>query len=237
MLERNPSERSNNIKPVSLDRGHSNSGESMYGRKPAARGYDNDGEGKYYPSVPDAYPGKSSYEPEVPSLVGSENSSFEIPSDDDDDNLCDRKIRPGDKIGLSNGYFSEEEPDPYYASCAKPRSTQVPPTTAAAASKPTVTQNIQVAPGEWLPLRGAAETWAAVQSDFYMPTGCVCCEQTIFCIQDAAFVLCPTCKVVSPGFGEEPMEGGVGLGFTMEELAKWQKDIERAHREAEKRMW
>lgn len=200
----------------------------LYGRKPAAKQYDEPEQ--YYPSVPDRYPSKSVYDPEVPSLVGSEHSSFEIPSDDDDDNTWDRKIRPEEKAVMSNGYFSEDEQDPYYSrSATKPRAS-VP--VKLAVSK----QQIEVAPGEWLPLRGAAETWAAVQSDFYMPTGCVCCQQTIFCIQDAAFVLCPQCKVVSPGFSDIPMEGGVGLGFTMEELAKWQTDIGRAQKEAAKRM-
>lgn len=239
MMGQFPSERYNDAKPLRLDRVQSNESESIYARKPAAKGYHHDEEDKYYPVIPDQFFGKSTFEQEVPSLIGSENSSFEIPSDDDDDNLWDRKIRPDEKIGLSDGYLSEEEPDPCYTRCWKPRSKPTTPiVTATAAPKPTFsTQKIQVAPGEWLPLRGAAETWAAVQSDFYMPTGCVCCEQTIFCIQDAAFVLCPICKVVSPGFGEEAMEGGVGLGFTMEELANWQKDIGRAQKEAAKHMW
>lgn len=83
---------------------------------------------------------------------------------------------------------------------------------------------VQVAPGEYLPLRGAEETWRAIQVDFYLPCGCVGCDGTIFCIQDAEFVLCPCCKSVGPMSGGGGH--GVGIGFTMEDLAKWQKEIQ-----------
>jgi hypothetical protein len=94
---------------------------------------------------------------------------------------------------------------------------------------------IEVSPGEFLRLRGADETWKAVLNDFYMPCLCICCEQTLFCIQDAVFVLCPICRVVSPlervVYGDRCCcDGGVGLGFTMDDLAKWQNDIERNRR-------
>jgi hypothetical protein len=245
-------------------------------------------EGHFYPAAHDRhYPVKSMYDPEIPSLVGSDHSSFELASDDDEEHGWDRKIRPEEKMRIMNGYMSEDEEDGGYYSrpvkarnapppksppmdhnnngyypraAAKPRmmaalpphddyngyysqrslvqhqQSRVPPVVAvAAAAAPSTNtkQQIEVAPGEWLPLRGAVETWSAVQNDFYMPTECVCCRNTIFCIQDAAYVLCPKCKVVSPGFSEDS-KGGVGLGFTMEELAKWQTDIERTHKEAAK---
>jgi len=93
---------------------------------------------------------------------------------------------------------------------------------------------IEIAPGEFRRLRGAAETWKAVQVDFYVPCTCVVCNQTVFCIQDADFVLCPMCRVVSPVDGADIEEadagrailsGGVGLGFTFDDLAKWQDEI------------
>jgi len=85
-------------------------------------------------------------------------------------------------------------------------------------------RTIEVFPGEFLRLRGADETWRAIQVDFYMPCECVCCLDTIFCIQDADFVLCPNCRVVSPmaGVSHEGSDGGVGLGFTMSDLACFQ---------------
>jgi hypothetical protein len=86
---------------------------------------------------------------------------------------------------------------------------------------------IEVYPGEFLRLRGADETWHAIKYDFYMPCICICCNLTLFCIQDAIFVLCPTCRIVSPleGVVLDGYDGGVGLGFTIEELSKWQKEI------------
>lgn len=84
---------------------------------------------------------------------------------------------------------------------------------------------IEVAPGEFMRLRGAHETWKAIQNDFYLPCACICCELTLFCIQDATYVLCPECQVVNPLEKIDGYDGGVGLGFTMEELAEWQNDI------------
>jgi hypothetical protein len=86
---------------------------------------------------------------------------------------------------------------------------------------------IEVAPGNFLRLRGAEETWHAIQNDFYSPCICLCCEETLFCIENASYVLCPACRVVSPleQCHDGESEGGVGLGFTMENLAKWQREV------------
>jgi hypothetical protein len=86
---------------------------------------------------------------------------------------------------------------------------------------------IEVAPGVKLRLRGSQETWAAISRDFYVPGLCWGCSETIFVIQDAAYVLCPTCRTVSPmdGTFENPEVSGVGLGFTFEELVLWQQQI------------
>ena len=84
---------------------------------------------------------------------------------------------------------------------------------------------IEIAPGEFMRLRGAHETWKAIQDDFYLPCACFCCDLTLFCIQDATYVLCPQCQVVNPLEKIDGYDGGVGLGFTMEELAEWQSDI------------
>jgi len=88
---------------------------------------------------------------------------------------------------------------------------------------------IEVSRGICLRLRGADETWKAIAVDFYMPCGCLSCLLTIFCIQDADYVLCPVCRVVSPMEGATTSEsdGGVGLGFTMGDLAKWQGEIQK----------
>jgi len=93
------------------------------------------------------------------------------------------------------------------------------------------TCTIEVAPGMHMRLRGSQETWRAIEQDFYMPSECICCNTTLFCIQDAAYVLCPDCRVISPmegfvnGGGGGDDGGGVGLGFYMEDLAQWQHEI------------
>jgi hypothetical protein len=87
---------------------------------------------------------------------------------------------------------------------------------------------IEISPGVHVRLRGADETWKAVENDFYMPAECICCESTIFCIQNADYILCPDCRVVSRM--EDPSShgmGGVGLGFKYEDLARWQESILR----------
>jgi hypothetical protein len=86
---------------------------------------------------------------------------------------------------------------------------------------------VKVSPGEYLRLRGADETWRAIAVDFFVPCECTCCVLTLFCIQDALAVVCPECLSVSPleGVVLDGYDGGAGMGFTMESLAKWQDEI------------
>lgn len=87
---------------------------------------------------------------------------------------------------------------------------------------------IEVSPGVRAPLRGSSETWIAIKDDFFMPTLCLSCDSTIFTIQDAGFVICPSCRVVYPIEDVlDKVAGGVGLGFTYEQLTQWQLDIAR----------
>lgn len=84
---------------------------------------------------------------------------------------------------------------------------------------------IEVTPGVRMRLRGAQETWQAVQDDFYMPCSCLFgCSEIMFCIQDAGFVICPDCKTISP-LECGSTEGGVGLGFLMNDLAEMQQEL------------
>lgn len=89
---------------------------------------------------------------------------------------------------------------------------------------------VEISPGVHEPLRKADETVRAVRVDFYVPVSCFGCSQDIFCIADAKYVICPTCKVVSP-IEEGALEGkvlrqhGLGLGFTCESLFQIQSDI------------
>lgn len=94
-------------------------------------------------------------------------------------------------------------------------------------------QQVQVAPGVYEVLRDASETWKAIQEDYYMPCICLHCRDqslsNIFTIQDARYVLCPHCKMVSPienTYGEQTTPAyGIGFGFTLEELVKCQIEI------------
>ena len=91
-------------------------------------------------------------------------------------------------------------------------------------------QTIEIAPGTHARLRGAQETWECVERDFYMPVTCILCNMDLCCIMDANYVLCPSCRVVSPMEGSGGTEGGkadggVGLGFTFEDLQRWQMEI------------
>jgi hypothetical protein len=108
-----------------------------------------------------------------------------------------------------------------------------------------IRRTIEISPGVHVRLRGAEETWDSIGRDFFMPCLCFCCSHELCCIQDADYVLCPKCRVVSPmdttSYGSESAnataasasastagiehEGGVGLGFTFADLLKWQAEI------------
>jgi hypothetical protein len=106
-------------------------------------------------------------------------------------------------------------------------------------------RTVEISPGVYVRLRGAEETWDCIRHDFFMPCTCFGCSHELCCIQDADYVLCPKCRVVSPmdttSSGYESAnaaaasstsstadiehEGGVGLGFTFDDLLKWQAEI------------
>ena len=77
---------------------------------------------------------------------------------------------------------------------------------------------IEIAPGVYSPLRSAAETFKAIENDFYVRLTCENCNKPIFCIQNAKHVLCPHCRQVSfmDSCGEDAY--GVGMGFSIEFL-------------------
>eukprot|EP00173_Palmaria_palmata_P002454 Plantae.Rhodophyta-Palmaria_palmata.ctg25903.p1 GENE.Plantae.Rhodophyta-Palmaria_palmata.ctg25903~~Plantae.Rhodophyta-Palmaria_palmata.ctg25903.p1 ORF type:complete len:213 (-),score=14.43 Plantae.Rhodophyta-Palmaria_palmata.ctg25903:50-649(-) len=116
------------------------------------------------------------------------------------------------------------------------------------------TPMIEVFPGVNLRLRGVDEIQNAIATDFFTPHVCACCSSMIFCILDADFVLCPSCRVVgamdankngSTTCNNDDLDeedcckaatannerikggGGVGLGFTLEDLARGQADVKR----------
>ena len=102
---------------------------------------------------------------------------------------------------------------------------------------------VELGPGMFARLRGANETWKCIENDFHVPVVCYACSLDLCCIQDASYVLCPSCRTVSPveqvGSGHFAVDhrpgsndGGVGLGFTFDDLIKWQGEIVRRRRAA-----
>jgi hypothetical protein len=107
-------------------------------------------------------------------------------------------------------------------------------------------RTIEISPGVHVRLRGAEETWDCIGRDFFIPCLCFGCSVELCCIQDADYVLCPKCRAVSPmdttSYGSESAnaiadassgpastagtvhEGGIGLGFTFDDLMKWQAE-------------
>lgn len=160
---------------------------------------------------------------DIPSLFGSDTANSSSENSWDEDHWKPKFPEP-----YTNSRYTlsplEDRPYSKHPSAAKLPARQLSLDKTKNSSSGMKT--IEVSPGEHLRLRGAHETWQAVQVDFYMPCECMCCPLTLFCIQDADFVLCPACKVVSPMAGASAgNDGGVGLGFTLENLAQWQDDI------------
>jgi hypothetical protein len=82
---------------------------------------------------------------------------------------------------------------------------------------------LEVSPGILARLRDAHETWTYLQRDFYLPASCKGCSVELTCIKNLDYVLCPTCRTVSPIDGpQETRGGGLGLGFTVDDLRRWE---------------
>jgi hypothetical protein len=85
------------------------------------------------------------------------------------------------------------------------------------------TMQVQVQPGQFLSLRGAEETWVHIQRDFYKPTACTSCSSELCCIADCDHVYCPLCRNTSVVDPTSQNGGGLGLGFTLQDLLQWEE--------------
>jgi phage FluMu protein Com len=56
---------------------------------------------------------------------------------------------------------------------------------------------IEIAPGEYLPLRGSRETLSAIESGKAQRVSCMACGVLLACISDCLMVICPECRCVS----------------------------------------
>ncbi|CAB9515585.1 expressed unknown protein [Seminavis robusta] len=85
-------------------------------------------------------------------------------------------------------------------------------------------RTMEIAPNVHVQVRSSQETYKAVQSGDYTVATCFACCATIVCVNDAAYVLCPDCQVVSPlGFGAPTADAskkddpyGIGTGLKRE---------------------
>jgi hypothetical protein len=178
-------------------------------------------------SAPYSYRGQFPYnrsylsEVKVPSCSGTKG--------DEDERYWEKKKAPKGSSESSN-YVSPCKPSSYcdYSTASNVAAYPIQGVVPVKKTPPTSSSsNIEVAPGIFTRLRGAEETKMAIVDDFFMPCECPCCSQTIFCIQDADFVLCPDCRVIHPmeGGAGDSGAGGVGLGFKMETLMSYQQQI------------
>lgn len=117
-----------------------------------------------------------------------------------------------------------------------PRSTATNLSDANAQKSPATAQTMpmmEISPGVTAQLRGVAEIREYVRRDEITPCLCFACELAMFTIADASYVLCPACRVVNPNQEVQEHEiqgvtsgsGGVGLGFTFQDLQKIQLEI------------
>jgi hypothetical protein len=89
---------------------------------------------------------------------------------------------------------------------------------------------VEVSPGVITVLRGVEETVVAIRNDFIVPVTCMGCFLDMFCIANVEYVLCPTCRVVSPVevlsiLGTKEAPKGLGLGVRYEALGVIQSDL------------
>jgi hypothetical protein len=84
---------------------------------------------------------------------------------------------------------------------------------------------VEIAPGHFLPLRGAQETMQAIERGTCVTVPCLVCHANLQCIDDCEAVLCPVCRVVSPNHDKgldrrmspslQKPNHGVGLGLKL----------------------
>lgn len=75
---------------------------------------------------------------------------------------------------------------------------------------------LEISPGIFATVRGANETWAAVEDGNVKHSDCICCAIRLICIADAEYALCPECRVVFP-LSSSSFAHGIGLGMALDE--------------------
>lgn len=122
--------------------------------------------------------------------------------------------RPYSSVQASYGSAVPQSQTSFYTTTA--RRLQAPPEKSSVS--PSTRSNeavfVEIYPGVTERLRGAAETARAADINFVVPLQCISCTIDMLCIADAAYVICPLCRVVSPTVDRSLNDRwGVGLGF------------------------
>jgi hypothetical protein len=96
---------------------------------------------------------------------------------------------------------------------------------------PALQMEIEMSPGYYPVIRGAAETTRAIQQGQVSPTICSCCTSLLYCIMVAEYVICSTCLEVSPVDFKQNNSlgqvGGVALGLTPANLQQETRKVTR----------
>jgi len=127
------------------------------------------------------------------SLLSSSCSKLEL--DDDSDRQHERQInndnnaKNNTKIrtsGRRNSASISQRIDSNQMSSSSSSSSSSNPST------------MEIAPNVRVPVRSSRETYEAVHQGQFTVVTCFVCAETLVCTNQAAFVLCPDCRVVSP---------------------------------------
>jgi hypothetical protein len=62
---------------------------------------------------------------------------------------------------------------------------------------------VEVAPGEYMTLRGSDETLRAIEMGYARIVTCFACSASLACVPDCNLVICPDCRVISPVCAEQ----------------------------------
>lgn len=84
---------------------------------------------------------------------------------------------------------------------------------------------IQIAPGEDRDVLSADDSWRSIADDSFLVSTCWPCNgATVLTVPHAAYMLCPTCRTVTPVADDRSGKYDVvGLGFTVGDVESWHR--------------
>jgi len=98
---------------------------------------------------------------------------------------------------------------------------------------------LEVVPNLWARLCGAEETLSRVREGFFLPVDCVICGRSdLCCVEDADYLICPSCRAVTPVLNAPAQNGrtaqrGVpvaGLGLPLALVPEWLRYLRHGRR-------